>query len=226
MPVSTRPHAARPTGSRTASRVTTVILVRHGRTPTTGTLLPGRAPGLHLAEEGVRQAAAVGERIGRLTGVSAVYTSPLERARETAQPIARARGVAARVNPALSDVDVGEWTGLALADLRRRPEWRQVQQYPSGFRFPGGESFVEAQARMTTALARVVEQHRGTAVVVVSHADAIKLAVAHALGMPLDLFQRIEIAPASVTVIAYRPERPVVLAVNTAGGDLAALGLT
>jgi probable phosphoglycerate mutase len=203
-----------------ATRPTLVLLVRHGLTSTTGKVLPGRAAGLHLSDQGRRQAEAVAARIGRLARVAAVYASPLERARETAQPIAAARGLRVRIEPALSDLDVGEWTGRSLGRLRRRREWPVIQRHPSGFRFPGGESFVEMQARITSALARLVERHPGEAIIAVSHADPIKAALAGALGIHLDLFQRIAIAPASVTAIAYRPTSPVVLTVNAVDGDL------
>jgi probable phosphoglycerate mutase len=202
------------------SSTTVVLLVRHARTSTTGVVLPGRARGLHLAAEGVRQAEATARRIARLPRVAAVYASPLERARETAAPIAHARRLAVRVVPGLTEVDVGEWVGRSLARLRRRADWRLVQRHPSGFRFPGGESFAEMQARVVSALADVVGRHRGRTVVAVSHADPIKAAVAHALGAHLDLFQRIAIAPASITAIAYRPEAPLVLTVNSVSGDL------
>ena len=129
-----------------------------------------------------------------------------------------------RVERDLADLDVGEWTGLTLKEAARRSEWTAVQQHPSGFRFPGGESFVEMQARLTRALGRLVARHRGRAVVAVSHADPIKAVVAHALGTPLDLFQRIAIAPASITAIAYGPHRPTVLTVNSMSGHLAGLG--
>lgn len=203
---------------------TLVLLVRHGLTPTTGKVLPGRAAGLHLADEGRRQAEAAARRMGRLERVAAVYASPLERARETAAPIARARGLAVRIERDLSEVDIGDWTGLSLKKLRGRPEWRIVQRYPSGFRFPGGESFAEMQTRVTSAIGRLVERHRGETIVAVSHADPIKAAVAHALGAHLDLFQRVVIAPASITAIAYWPEGLRVLTVNSVDGDLATLG--
>ena len=204
---------------------TVVLLVRHGQTPTTGARLPGRAPGLHLAEEGRRQAEALARRLAGLRRLAAVYASPLERARETAAPIARAHGLAVRIERGLADCDTGAWTGRSLGRLRRRREWAIVQRHPSGFRFPDGESFVEMLARMAGALARIVERHRGGTVVVVSHADPIKAVVAHALGLHLDLFQRIAVAPASVTAIAYRAEGPTVLAIN-ALADAAGLGLT
>ena len=205
------------------AKTTLVLLVRHGQTSTTGVTLPGRAPGLHLAEKGREEATDVAGRIARLPRVAAVYASPLERAQETAAPIAAATGLPVTAEPGLLECDYGDWTGLALKDLYRKPEWKVVQRYPSGFRFPGGESFTEMQARMTGTLARLVADHPGQTVVAVSHADPIKTAIAHALGTHLDLFQRIAVFTASVTAIAYGPEGPTVLTVNATRGDLAPL---
>ncbi|MBW3548758.1 MAG: MSMEG_4193 family putative phosphomutase [Actinobacteria bacterium] len=202
---------------------TVVILVRHGQTPTTGSVLPGRAAGLHLAEAGTAQAEAVAQRLGELDRVDAVYTSPLERTRETAKPIARARGLRARVERGLLECDFGEWTGRSLKELGKLAEWTTVQRYPSGFRFPGGESFSEMQARITGALARLVERHRGGVVVAVSHADPIKAAVACALGTHLDLFQRIAISPCSISAVSYGTTSPMVLTVNSVAGPLSGL---
>jgi probable phosphomutase (TIGR03848 family) len=204
-----------------ADAATVVLLVRHGLTPTTGIKLPGRAPGLHLSDEGKRQADAAAERIAKLPKVAAVYSSPIDRARETALPIARARGLAVRIERDLAELDIGEWTGLSLKQAARRPEWETVQRNPSGFRFPEGESFPEMQTRMTSAIGKIVARHPGQIVVAVSHADPIKAAVAQALGTPLDLFQRIMIAPSSITVVAYRRGGPSVLTVNSLSGDLA-----
>lgn len=207
-------------------RGTLVLLVRHGQTPTTGASLPGRAPGLHLSDTGTAQAEAVAARIGGLTGVAAVYASPLERARETAAPIARARGLRVRRERGLLECDFGSWTGAALKDLAKLPEWRTVQRFPSGFRFPDGESFVEMQNRIVAAVARLAERHPGETVVAVSHADPIKAAVAHALGTHLDLFQRIVISTCSVSAILVTPDGPVVLAVNSTGDDLTGLAVS
>ncbi|HKW92850.1 MAG TPA: histidine phosphatase family protein [Methylomirabilota bacterium] len=207
-----------------ADAATVVLLVRHGLTPTTGIKLPGRAPGLHLSEEGKRQADAAAERIAKLPKVAAVYSSPIDRARETALPIARARGLAVRIERDLAELDIGEWTGWSLKQAARRPEWETVQRNPSGFRFPEGESFPEMQARMTSALGKIVARHPGQVVVAVSHADPIKAAVAQALGTPLDLFQRIMIAPASISAVVYRRGGPAVLTVNSLAGDVAWLG--
>ena len=202
---------------------TVVLLVRHALTATTGAVLPGRAPGLHLSDEGRRQADAAARRLASLPKITALYASPLERARETAAAIGRTRGLAVRVERGLSELDVGAWTGRSLKRVARRPEWRVVQRHPSGFRFPGGESFTEMQARIVSALARLVERHAGAVLVAVSHADPIKAAVAHALGAHVDLFQRIAIGPASITAIAYRLEGPLVLTINSMDGDLAGL---
>jgi probable phosphoglycerate mutase len=207
----------------TRPKPTLVLLVRHGQTPTTGAKLPGRAPGLHLADTGREQARVAGERIAVLPKVDAVYASPLERARETAEPIARGRKLRVRVERDLNECDFGEWTGGDLAKLRRKREWKTVQRYPSGFRFPGGESFAEMQVRITGAIEKLCRRHEGGVVVAVSHADPIKAAVADAMGTHLDLFQRLVISPASITAIAYGETGPVVLTVNSTGEALAAL---
>jgi len=196
---------------------TLVLLVRHGSTPTTGKLLPGRAPGLHLADTGKAQADAVAERIATLPKVAAVYASPLERTRETAAPIAKRLGHKVAAERGLLECDFGEWTGQELKNLMKLPEWSTVQRYPSGFRFPGGESFPEMQGRIVGTMAKLRERHPGETVVAVSHADPIKAAVAEAVGTPLDLFQRIVVSPCSVTAIAYSSGGPVVLAVNSTG---------
>ena len=200
-----------------------MLLVRHGQTPTTGATLPGRAKGLHLADKGREQADAVAARLAELTQVDAVYASPLERTRETAAPIARATGLKVHVDRGLLECDFGDWTGRKLKDLMKLPEWSTVQRYPSGFRFPNGESFAEMQARITDTVARLVARHPGGVVVAVSHADPIKAAVASALGTHLDLFQRIVISPCSVTAVAYSTSGPTVLAVNQTSGALSEL---
>ena len=197
-----------------------MLFVRHGQTPTTGKKLPGRAPGLHLGDIGRRQADRAGERIAALGRAAAVYSSPMERTRETAAPIARACGVRVRTHRGLIEADFGDWTGKNLSALRKLADWQTVQRNPSGFRFPGGESFTEMQTRMTGAVAELVARHPGETVVVVSHADTIKAAVAAAVGTPLDLFQRIVISPCSISVVTYTPLGPVVLAVNSTGDAL------
>jgi probable phosphoglycerate mutase len=195
---------------------TTILLVRHGATATTGTVLPGRAPGLHLAERGTAQAQAVAQRIGELAKKPvALYVSPLERARETAAPIAKSLGLRALTERGLLECDFGLWTGKKLGLLRRKAEWNAVQHSPSTFRFPEGESFSEMQQRIWVTLEKLATRHRNRTIVVVSHADPIKAAVTFAQGVPLDLFQRTVISTCSVSAIAFTDAAPMVLAVNS-----------
>jgi probable phosphoglycerate mutase len=203
---------------RPAPAPTTVLFVRHGQTATTGTVLPGRAPGLHLSDTGRQQADAVAERIATANGkIGAIYASPLERTKETAAPIAKRLGLRVRVERDLLECDFGEWTGKQLKALMKLPEWHTVQRYPTGFRFPGGESFPEMQARIERAVDRMRERHPGETVIAVSHADPIKALVAAAVGTHLDLFQRIVISPCSVTAITFGAGGPTVLGVNSVG---------
>ncbi|HUD69608.1 MAG TPA: histidine phosphatase family protein [Acidimicrobiales bacterium] len=208
---------------RAVHRPSTVVLVRHGTTATTGKVLPGRAPGLHLSDRGTEQAHAVAAQIAALPRPpSAVYASPLERAMETAAPIAKALHLRVRTAPGLLECDFGDWTGARLSALRRRREWRSVQLTPSVFRFPRGESFSELQARCWDAVVELGARHRGETIVAVSHADPIKAIVAAALGIPLDLFQRTVVSTCSVTVLVVGEGAPIVLCVNSLA-DLAGL---
>lgn len=198
------------------SRPTTLILlIRHGQTPTTGTVLPGRAPGLHLSEAGQEQAERVAERLAVLP-LSAIYSSPLERTLETAGPTSARTSVAVVQDAGLLEGDFGDWTGAQLTDLYGKPEWKTVQQQPSAFRFPGGESFTEIRDRMATTLARLRDAHPGGTVACFSHADPIRVAVSDAMGTPLDRFQRLSVGPCSVSAVSYQEGRdPVVLTVNS-----------
>src|SRR5258706_132827 len=166
---------------------TLVLLVRHGQTPTTGRVLPGRAPGLHLSDDGRKQAEAVAQRIAALKTVDAVYSSPLERTRETAAPIAKARGLKVVPHKGLLECDFGEWTGDELKQLSKAPEWRTVQRYPSGFRFPAGESFSEMQARITGTITDLPAKHPGGTIVCVSHAEPIIAALDAPGPLPTEL---------------------------------------
>lgn len=199
---------------------TLILMVRHGQTPTTGKLLPGRASGLHLADAGRAQAEAAATRIAALSSVDAVYASPLERARETAAPIAKALGQKVVIDKGLLECEFGDWTGAELKNLMKLPEWTTVQRSPSTFRFPNGESFTEMQTRMVSAIERIVHKHPGGTVVCVSHADPIKAAVAHAMGTHIDLFQRIVISTCSISAVAYSIGGPIVLTVNSTGRSL------
>lgn len=182
--------------------MTLLYLIRHGENDWVGKRLPGWVPGLHLNGRGREQA----ERLaGELATVEfqAVYSSPLERAVETAEPIARLQGLTLETRADLGEVRVGRWQGQPLRLLRLRRLWPTIQRAPSQARFPGGESFPEAQARLVAEIERIVAEHRGpkASVAVVSHADPIKLVIAHHLGLALDLFQRLAIEPASVSIL-------------------------
>jgi probable phosphoglycerate mutase len=195
-----------------------VLLVRHGTTPTTGKKLPGRAPGLNLAEKGRAQAAAAAERIAALPKApTAVYASPLERTRETAAPIAKALGLRVRTASGLLELDVGEWTEKSLSRLYRDKEWPKVQRWPSGFRFPGGESFAEMSARAMDTVVELAGRHPGETIVAVSHADTIKAILAAAAGVPLDLMQRLVVSPCSVSAVVFTASGPMVLCTNSTG---------
>ena len=200
---------------RKPPKPTTIAFVRHGQTPTTGKVLPGRARGLHLADQGRAQAQSAAERLSSYGNVAAIYASPLERTRETAAPIGRALGLRVTIERGLLECDFGTWTGRELKELAKLPEWQRVQRTPSMFRFPEGESFLEMQARTSDAVRRIVAAHPGEMVVCVSHADPIKVVVADAMGSHLDHFQRFGVSPCSITVIAYSVAGPNVLCVNS-----------
>jgi probable phosphoglycerate mutase len=179
-------------------------------------VLPGRAPGLHLSEKGRAQADAAAERIAALRRPPvAVYASPLERAMETAKPIASRLGLRVKVERGLVECDYGSWTGEELRKLRRLREWRTVQQLPSAFSFPGGESFAQMQVRVTGTIDRLSESHPGQTFVAVSHADAVKAVIAATAAVPLDLFQRLVVSPCSVTAVVRDVTGYRVLCVNS-----------
>jgi probable phosphomutase (TIGR03848 family) len=200
-------------GSRSPTRL---LLVRHAVTAETGPKLTGRTPGVDLSDEGVRQAEAVAERLAPLP-VAAVYASPIERTMQTAARIAARHRLDVRELAGVIEAEYGEWTGQRLADLAQTDEWKVVQATPSRARFPGGETIRAMQARMVAALEDVAAAHPHQTVVVVSHADPIKSAIAHFSGMHLDLFQRIHVAPASVTALELHTLGAVLLKLNDTG---------
>ncbi|MDA8102561.1 MAG: histidine phosphatase family protein [Nitrospiraceae bacterium] len=194
---------------------TRLILVRHGKTATTGQVLPGRAHGLLLAEEGRSQAEEVAKELAFIEKIAAIYSSPLERAMETAAPLAAARQMVPLVDERLYECDFGSWTGRRLDELTKLPEWRVIQHSPSKFTFPEGESFRSMSTRMVDFLEWVHASHRGETVVAFSHADPIKALVAHCLGMHLDSFQRIVISTAGITGISITDGANYALFVNS-----------
>jgi probable phosphomutase (TIGR03848 family) len=193
---------------------TRILLIRHGLNDYVKEhRLAGRTPGVHLNEEGLTQAAALAERLASAS-LAAIYSSPLERACETAAPLAERLALTVQLLDGVKETDCGEWTGQPLDELSKGDLWQQVQGCPSIFRFPGGESFAEIQARVVAALDFVRVTHPGQTVAVVSHADPIKLAAAFYTGMPLDLFQRLEIAPGSISELEFVPCRPRLARLN------------
>jgi probable phosphoglycerate mutase len=196
-----------------------ILLIRHGENEYTRTgKLAGWTEGVSLNEAGRKQAQALVERLKDVP-LTALYTSPLERAQETAAPLAAARGLTPIVRPGLGEVGFGEWTGKSLKRLARTKLWRVVQGLPSAMRFPGGESFRQAQLRFVDALAEIAQAHARPKdiVAVVAHSDPIKLAVAYHLGMPLDLFQRIQVSTASVTIVSLGRGAPSLVKLNDTG---------
>lgn len=196
--------------------MTHIYLIRHAENDYVGKKLAGWKPGVHLNEKGRRQAQALAERLAGVR-LEAVYSSPLERAIETAAPLAQARRLPILRRPALGEVKYGEWTGRSLKALARTRLWRVVQFRPSAVRFPGGETFPELQMRVVGALEAIRAEHPKGAVAVVSHGDAIRVAVAHYLGVHLDLFQRIMISPASITILHLSDGLPRLLRLNDTG---------
>jgi probable phosphomutase (TIGR03848 family) len=183
--------------------MTTVFLIRHGENDFVKKgRLAGWLPDVHLNARGRAQAESLAKILGPVK-LKAIYASPLERAVETAEPLARAKGLPILERAGLSEVDVGRWQGQSLRLLRRRKLWQTVQHVPSMARFPEGESFTEAQARAIGELETILQKHksRRAAVACFSHADIIKLIIAHYLGLPLDLFQRLTIQPASISLL-------------------------
>ncbi len=180
-----------------------LLLIRHGENEYVKTgKLAGRLPGVHLNERGQKQAQALGEALAQVP-IKAVYSSPLERAMETAAPIATSHKQEIIPEPRLMDADVGSWTGKSLKVLRHTNAWKVVQQSPSRFQFPEGESFMDLQTRIVNALESIVKKYNKPKdiVAVVFHADPIKLAISHFLGLPLDHFQRLSCDTGSLSAL-------------------------
>ncbi len=196
--------------------MTRVFLIRHGMTDTVGVRLTSRQPGVHLNAVGQRQ---VAELPRRLTGVSlsAVYASPLERARETAAPIASAFGLDVRVLEGVNEVGFGEWTGATMEALDADPAWRRHNEFRSLTSAPGGESLLAVQARAVLAIESIRARHDGQAVAIVSHGDVVRALVMLYLGMPADFHHHVEIAPASISIVALGDGPPRVTGVNLLG---------
>ncbi len=192
---------------------TTVFLVRHAAHDRLDRVLCGRMPGVALGAEGRAQAAAVAERLAR-ERIAAVHASPLDRARETAAFVAGRLGLAVEVDGGLNEIDLGGWSGRGFEELRDDPHWRLWNTARSLTRPPGGETMLEAQVRIVGALERLCAAHPDEAIALVSHADLIKAALAHILGLPLDAIARFEIGPASVSCLVAGAWGAKVLGLN------------
>jgi len=196
--------------------VTTFLLVRHATCDPVGRSLAGRTSGVTLNDAGRAEAERLAERLAGVR-VAAIYTSPLQRARETAAAVAARTGAPVRPHEPFGEIDFGEWTGRTFAELAPDPRWQRFNTFRSGTRVPGGELMLEAQARAVAAVHALAAAHAGETVVVVSHADVIKAVVAYFAGIPLDLTHRLEVSPASVSVLALDDEGARVLGLNDTG---------
>jgi len=192
---------------------TTLLLVRHALNDWVGDKLAGWTPDVHLNDKGRAQAEALAQRLADRP-IAAVYASPLERAVETAQIIAGPHNMEVQIREGVGEVRYGEWTGQSLKELAKEDAWQVAQFYPSGARFPGGEGIHDMQARAVAELDAIAAAHREETVLVVSHADVIKAVLAHYAGLHLDLFQRLVVNPASLSVVALTPMGPRLVCLN------------
>lgn len=193
-------------------RVTDLLLIRHGLCDRVGRAIAGRSVGVHLNAAGLRQAHELARSLERLP-IGAIYSSPLERARETAAPLAERLGLAVEISPALEELDFGAWTGRTIASLAGDPVWQRFNTERGTTRIPGGETMGEVVARATGGVARMAADHRDGLVAVVSHGDVIRALLAHYAGLPLDCMLRLEVSPGSVSAVRLGPD-PQLLTVN------------
>lgn len=199
-------------------------LVRHGYTDWVDRAIAGRLPGIHLNALGREQARCLGEKLGKVS-MDCICAGPLERVRETAEPLVSSRGMELRVCEEFNEVDFGDWTGYAVSVLTGS-HWERFNSFRSGTRIPRGEMMLEVQGRMISGLERLAGEFPEGKVAVVSHADPLKTVIAHFAGMPLDLFLRLEISPASLSIVELCPWGPRILSINDVGGipDIESVG--
>jgi probable phosphoglycerate mutase len=203
-----------PTGS--IALMATFLLIRHALNDWIDKRIAGWTPGVHLNDAGKRQADALVERLARVE-LAAIYSSPLERALETAAPLARARGLVVQPCEEFGEIRYGAWTGLELTELRQRADWKRFVRCRSVMRVPDGELMLELQTRMVAGLERLRAHHGDEAVAIVSHGDPIRTAIAHYAGIPLELYPRLDIAPASVSILHVADDGPRVVRMNDTG---------
>jgi probable phosphomutase (TIGR03848 family) len=197
----------------------TLLLIRHATCDPVGRLLAGRAPGVRLNEEGRAQAARLAERLHGVE-LDAIYSSPMERALETAAPFARQAGRDAETVNELNEIEFGEWTGCTFEELAPRDDWRRFNECRSMARPPGGESMLEVQERALRAVEAIRVRHPTGTCAVVSHGDVLRSLIAYLAGIPLDLFQRLEISPASVSIVRVGERDHTILRVNDVSGTV------
>ncbi len=196
----------------------TLLLIRHGETDFLGRKLSGRTPGVHLNEKGRAQADAVAQALGKAP-LKAIYSSPMERAFETAQPLAAALSLEVQLRSGLIEMDFGRFQGRTFKQLQRVKLWKEVLNNPAGVRLPDGETFSEAQERIISDLEAIAGMHADEDIVACfAHADVVRLAVAHYLQMPINTFQRLSISTTSITVIVRIKDRVIVPHINQVAG--------
>ena len=193
--------------------MTTFLLIRHGLTDAVGTLMTGHEPGVHLNATGRDQAATLPARLTNVP-LAAIYASPLERTRQTAQPVADARGLQMQIEPRFIEVDFGGWTNRRFADLAGDPHWQLYNAYRGVSRPPQGEGLLDVQARTVEALLDLHERHPHEVVAIVSHADTLRAILLYFLGMPVDFVQRLELSPARISVLQLGTGAPHIIQVN------------
>ena len=196
--------------------MTVFFLIRHALHSLGGETLAGRLPDVHLSPKGRHQAESLAARLAAVP-LKALYSSPMERTQETARAIGATTGLTPQISPEITELDFGDWMGQKIADLRPDEKWKQFNAFRSGTRAPNGELMLETQLRIIGFMTQLRERHPNEAIALVSHADVIKSAVAYCLGVPIDFMSRIEISPASVTVVAVADYGPWVLCVNNTG---------
>lgn len=195
--------------------MTTILLIRHAVNDFVKTgKLAGRMEGVHLNQEGIAQAEALGRRLAEAP-LCGIYASPIERTMETAAAIAKHHPtIALQTHPEITEVEYGDWQGMAINELAKRKMWALVQEYPSRARFPNGETMRGVQTRIVNAIEALAQQRPEQMIALVFHADLIKMALAHYLGMHLDVFQRIVISPASISTLHLSHSRPFIIGMN------------
>lgn len=196
--------------------MTRFLLIRHATNNTVGATIAGRMPGVHLNEEGKTQAVKLAERLKGIP-VNAVYSSPLERCLETAKPLTEMLGKDLTIIEEFTEIEYGKWTNCALNELKDDLQFKHWNSFRSSTRIPGGEMMIEVQARMIAGLKKIQQQHSEQTIAIISHGDPIRAVVAFYAGMPLDFLLRIEIEPASVSVIDLYDEFAQLIVVNDTG---------